>query len=123
VTKTNTLLKALLGMAVIAGWQNRDKIGEYVKNMANHPGGVAGGVGDLVDSFKKSGLGQKVDSWVSTGQNEPVSPAEVEKGVGGDIIDELAKQTGVPREELLKRLSDILPGMVDKMTPSGKLPA
>lgn len=123
MAKTNTLLKALLGMAVIAGWQNRDKIGEYVKNMSNQPGGVAGGLGDLVDSFKKSGLGQKADSWVSTGQNEPVSPSEVEKGVGGDIIDELAKQTGVPREELLKRLSDVLPNMVDNMTPSGKLPS
>jgi uncharacterized protein YidB (DUF937 family) len=122
MAKTNTLVKALLGMAVIAGWQNRDKIGEYVKNMANHPDGVTGGLGDLVDSFKKSGLGKKAESWVGTGQNEPVSPAEVEKGVGGDIIDELAKQTGVPREELLKRLSDVLPGMVDKMTPTGKVP-
>jgi uncharacterized protein YidB (DUF937 family) len=121
---TNTLLKALLGMAVVAGWQNRDKIGEYVKNMTKQSGGTGGGgLGDLVDSFKKAGLGQKADSWVSTGQNEPVTPTEVEKGVGGDIIDELAKQTGVSREELLKRLSDVLPGLVDKMTPAGKIPA
>lgn len=123
MARTNTLLKALLGMAVIAGWQNRDKIGEYVRNMTNKEGGAAGGLGDLVDSFKKSGLGKKADSWVGTGQNETVTPAEVEKGVGGDVIDELAKQTGISREELLKRLSDVLPGMVDKMTPAGKLPA
>jgi uncharacterized protein YidB (DUF937 family) len=122
MAKTNTLLKALLGMAVVAGWQNRDKIGEFVKNMQSGNSG-SGGLGDLVDSFKKAGLGQKADSWVGTGQNEQVSPTEVEKGVGGDVIDELARQTGVSREELLKRLSDVLPGMVDKMTPSGRLPA
>lgn len=125
MAKTNTLLKALLGMAVVAGWQNRDKIGEFVKNMANKgasgDGQVSGGLGDLVESFKKAGLGQKADSWVGTGQNEPVTPVEVEKGVGGDIIDDLARQTGVSREELLKRLSEVLPGMVDKMTPTGKL--
>lgn len=123
MASSNTLLKALLGMAVVAGWQNRDKIGDFVKNMTNKEGGAGGGLGDLVDSFKKVGLGKKADSWVSTGQNEQVTPAEVEKGVGGDVIDELAKQTGISREELLKRLSDVLPGMVDKMTPAGKLPA
>lgn len=123
MASSNTLLKALLGMAVVAGWQNRDKIGDFVKNMTSKEGGAGGGLGDLVDSFKKSGLGKKADSWVGTGQNEQVTPAEVEKGVGGDVIDDLAKQTGISREELLKRLSDVLPGMVDKMTPAGKLPA
>jgi uncharacterized protein YidB (DUF937 family) len=123
MAKTNTLVKALLGMAVIAGWQNRDKIGEFVKNMTNKDGTGTGGLGDLVESFKKVGLGQKADSWVGSGQNEPVTPTEVEKGVGGDLIDELSAQTGVSREELLKRLSDVLPGMVDKMTPAGKLPS
>ena len=127
MAKSNTLLKALLGMAVVAGWQNRDKIGEFVKNMTNQGaaagGSAGGGLGDLVESFKKAGLGQKADSWVSTGQNEPVTPVEVEKSVGGDIIDDLAKQTGVSREELLKRLAEVLPGMVDKMTPAGKLPS
>lgn len=123
MASSNTLLKALLGLAVVAGWQNRDKIGDFVKNVASKDGAAGGGLGDLVDSFKKVGLGKKADSWVSTGQNEQVTPAEVEKGVGGDVIDELAKQTGISREELLKRLSDVLPGMVDKMTPAGKLPA
>lgn len=132
MANTNTLLKALLGAAVVAGWQNRDKIGEFVKNMTSAGGsasgqggqgdqGGLGGLGDLVDSFKKAGLGQKADSWVSTGQNEDVTPDEVEKSVGGDLVDDLAKQTGISREELLKRLSEVLPGLVDKMTPAGRV--
>ena len=125
MASTNTMLKALLGLAVVAGWQNRDKIGDFVKNMGNKAGtdgNPAGGLGGLVDAFRKAGLGEKTDSWIGTGANKPVSAPEVEKGIGGDVIDDLAKQTGVPREELLKRLAEILPGLVDKMTPAGKLP-
>jgi uncharacterized protein YidB (DUF937 family) len=125
MAKTNTMLKALLGLAVVAGWQNRDKIGDFVKGVTNQAGGTdgspAGGLGDIVDSFRKSGLGQKADSWVGTGANEPVTEPEVAKGLGPDVLDGLAEQTGLSREELLKRLSAVLPEMVDKMTPNGRL--
>ena len=52
-----------------------------------------------------------------------MSEPEIEKGVGGDTIDDLAKQTGLTRDELLKRLAEVLPGMIDKMTPAGKMPS
>lgn len=127
MANTNTMLKALLGLAVVAGWQNRDKIGDMVKGLGSKAGDAAGnpagGLGGLVDAFKKAGLGEKADSWVSSGANEPVSAPEVEKSVGGDLIDELAKQAGITREELLARLTQVLPGMVDKMTPDGRLPS
>ena len=125
MAKTNTMLKALLGLAVVAGWQNRDKIGDFVKGLGGQAGAdenPAGGLGGLLDSFKKAGLGEKADSWVSTGEDKPVSAPEIEKGVGGDMIDALAAQTGLSREELLKRLAEVLPNVVDKMTPSGRLP-
>lgn len=124
MTSTNTMLKALLGLAVVAGWQNRDKIGELVKGMANQTGAsvnAAGGLGGLIDSFKKAGLGEKADSWVATGPNQPVSEPEVEKSVGSDALDALARETGLSREELLKRLAAVLPDLVDKMTPAGKV--
>ncbi len=84
-------------------------------------GNPAGGLGDIVDSFRKSGLGAKAESWVGTGANEPVSEPEIAKGLGPDVLDGLAEQTGLSREELLKRLSAVLPEMVDKMTPNGRL--
>jgi uncharacterized protein YidB (DUF937 family) len=125
MAKSNTMLKALLGLAVVAGWQNRDKIGDFVKGVTGQGTATgenpAGGLGGLVDAFKKAGLGEKADSWVSTGENQPVTEPEVEKGVGADVLDDLASQTGLSREELLKRLATVLPGMVDKMTPSGRL--
>ena len=128
MANTNTMLKALLGLAAVAAFQNRDKLTDFVKNMggdvasttASNP---AGGLGGLIDAFKKAGLGKQADSWVKSGPNEPVSPVEVEKTVGGDMLDQLAAQTGISREELLKRLSAVLPGLVDSMTPNGRLPS
>lgn len=122
MANTNTMLKALLGLAVVAGWQNRDKIGDFVKGVSNQGAtGPGGGLGDLVDLFRKNGLGEKADSWVSSGQNQPVSEPEVAKSIDPSVLDGLAEQTGLSREELLKRLTAVLPEMVDKMTPNGRL--
>ena len=113
-------LAALLGLVAVAGYQNRDKIGEFVKGMG---ASGTGGLGDLVDHFKKTGLGQAADSWVGKGDNKPVTEAQVSDSLGTDLIDILVKQTGLSREELLARLSKTLPEAVDKMTPDGKVPA
>lgn len=111
-------LAALLGLVAVAGYQNRDKIGEWVKSMSkSNPGGV----GDLVEQFKNKGLGDVADSWVGTGANKPVNEAQVGDALGNDLIDQLAKQTGLSRDELLARLSKVLPDAVDKMTPEGRV--
>jgi uncharacterized protein YidB (DUF937 family) len=120
-------LAALLGLVAVAGYQNRDKIGDFVKGLTDKTSAPtdgtapAGGLGSLIDGFRKSGLGQKADSWVGMGDNHPVTEPEVEAGIGGDVLDGLAKQTGLSREELLKRLATVLPDVVDKMTPAGRL--
>ena len=132
-------LAALLGLVAVAGYQNRDKIGEFVKNLQGGgaaapslpggaaapslPGGAAtGGLGDLIEHFRNSGLGKQADSWVSTGQNEPVDETQMGQALGPDLLDTLAKQTGLSRDDLLKRLSQVLPQAVDHMTPGGSLP-
>ena len=127
-------LAALLGLVAVAGYQNRDKIGEFVKNLQGGaaapagagqalPGGAAtGGLGDLIEHFRNSGLGKQADSWVSTGQNEPVDEGQMGQALGPDLLDTLAQQTGLSRAELLKRLSAVLPQAVDHMTPGGNLP-
>ena len=131
-------LAALLGLVAVAGYQNREKIGDFIKSMQAGapgaapapagagqalPGGAAtGGLGDLVDHFRKSGLGKQADSWVSTGQNEPVDEDQMGQALGPDLLDTLAQQTGLSRAELLKRLSAVLPQAVDHMTPGGNLP-
>ena len=86
-------------------------------------GGVlSGGLAEIVDRFKKSGQGETAESWVGTGPNKQVTPAELERAVGPEVLDTLSKQTGLSRDELLAKLSRELPEAVDKYTPHGRLP-
>ena len=137
-------LLALLGLVAVAGYQNREKIGEFVKGLSNDPNSAAGGLidsvkktigssptatsitgglGELVDQFTKSGAGKTAESWIGKGPNEPITDSQLEKTLGPDLIDSLVKQTGLSREELLSRLSKTLPEAVDKLTPEGQVPA
>ncbi len=84
---------------------------------------IIGGLGGVVDSFRKAGHGAAADSWVSTGPNQPVTPTQTEQALGPDLIDILVKQTGLSKDDILARLSEVLPKAVDTMTPDGKLPA
>ena len=62
-------------------------------------------------------------SWVAKGPNEPITPAHADSALGSDLIDMLMQRTGLSREELLSRLSRVLPEAVDKLTPDGRMPA
>ncbi|MBV9115714.1 MAG: DUF937 domain-containing protein [Hyphomicrobiales bacterium] len=85
-------------------------------------GGLIGGLGGLLDQFRQKGLGGLVGSWVGPGENQPVSPQEVHQAIGPDIIDQLSQRSGIPRDQLLTELSRVLPNLVDRLTPSGRVP-
>ncbi|CAN5458510.1 YidB family protein [soil metagenome] len=132
-------IAALLGLIAVAAYQNRDRIGDFIGGLTGRtaaPGtdggkiagtpqdkSVLGGLGELVDHFRQNGLGEAADSWIGKGPNAPVDDTRLAKTLGPDLIDGLVKQTGLSREELLARLSKVLPEAVDKMTPDGRLPA
>jgi uncharacterized protein YidB (DUF937 family) len=75
-----------------------------------------------LDKLQKGGLGDVANSWVGTGQNQPVTPKQLGPALGPDIIKALAQRSGLSEEELTKQLSQVLPGLVDKLTPAGRLP-
>jgi len=86
-------------------------------------GGLAGGgLGGLLEQFTRGGLGEQAKSWVSTGENMPVSPDQVSDVFGQDAMGSLASQLGMPQAEVAGQLSDLLPGLVDKLTPRGQIP-
>ncbi len=139
-------MTALLGLLAIAGYQNRDKIAEMLNGLKqNNPGAgqqaeggglleqlglggasaggiLSGGLGELVEQFKKSGQGETAESWVNTGANKPCTEAQLEQAIGPEVLDTLSKQTGLSRDELVTRLCRELPDAVDKYTPQGRLP-
>ena len=85
-------------------------------------GGLLGGLGGLLDKLQKGGLNDVVNSWVGSGQNQPVSHNQLGPALGPDIIKALAQRSGLSEQEITKQLSQVLPGVVDKLTPAGRLP-
>ena len=80
------------------------------------------GLGELVDRFTSAGGGEAAGSWVGSGQNRTVTPDEVRAAVGPEVVEELMRQTGLSEVNLLSRLSQSLPELVDQATPDGRLP-
>lgn len=87
--------------------------------LQNHPGGLQG----LIDQFTRAGLGQQASSWVSTGQNLPISPDDLMKvfGGGGGPLQDVLSKLGMDRNEALSGLAQTLPGVVDRLTPGGTI--
>jgi uncharacterized protein YidB (DUF937 family) len=83
---------------------------------------ISGGLGDLLRQFQQSGQGDTANSWVGRGANQPISPNDLGRALGADQIDALSSQTGLSRDELLEGLSQHLPGVIDRLTPEGRLP-
>ncbi len=83
----------------------------------------AGGLGGLLQQLQQAGLGEAAQSWVSTGQNLPVSSDQLQAALGADRIDALAQQVGMPAGDLSSQLAQYLPQVVDQLTPGGQWPA
>lgn len=84
----------------------------------------AGGspLGGLVEQFNQAGLGDVLGSWIGTGQNRAVSADQLGQVFGQERLSELGAQLGMGGGDLASELSQILPGLVDQMTPQGQLP-
>ena len=85
-------------------------------------GGLMGGLGELVSKFQNAGHGDAVNSWIGGGQNQPIQPSQVGSALGQTTISDLARQAGVSEQDLLNGLAQALPGVIDKLTPNGRLP-
>jgi len=91
-------------------------------------GGVLGsalgsGLRNLVQDMQANGHGREAQSWVGTGPNEDISETDLANAIGAEDIDHVARQTGIPRDQLLSELRQNLPGVIDQLTPRGQLPS
>lgn len=116
------LLDSLLGSLSQsgAGSGSGNELLDTVLRMVNDP--AHGGLPGLLQSFQDKGLGGIVDSWVSTGQNMPISPDQLAQGLGSDKLGSLAQSLGMDQGALSSKLSELLPNVVDKLTPGGQVP-
>ncbi|HBK06800.1 MAG TPA: hypothetical protein DDZ81_13165 [Acetobacteraceae bacterium] len=84
-------------------------------------GGLAGGLSSLLERLTSTGQGDVANSWVGTGPNKPIQPNQLGSALGQTTIADLARQTGMSEQELLAQLSRVLPNVVDKLTPGGRI--
>jgi len=84
--------------------------------------GGQGGLKNLVSQFASKGLGNVINSWVGTGKNLPISGDQLQNVLGKDTISGLASKLGMDSHSLTGQLSNLLPQVVDKLTPEGKVP-
>jgi uncharacterized protein YidB (DUF937 family) len=120
------LMTALLALLASGALSRKGDAGRSTSTAAQPSpnegaGGLLGGLGGLLDKLQKGGLGNATNSWIGSGQNQPVSPGQL-GSFGPVIIKTLAQRSGLSEEEMTKQLSQILPGVVDKLTPHGRVP-
>ena len=81
-----------------------------------------GGVDGLLQKLRDGGLGGVVDSWVSTGPNQPVEPQQLGAALGPDTVNQLSANTGISIQSLLPMLAAFLPMLINHLTPTGQAP-
>ncbi|MDA8128263.1 MAG: YidB family protein [Betaproteobacteria bacterium] len=91
-----------------------------IMHLVNNP--ETGGLSGLVQSFQKGGLGEVINSWVSTGQNLPISSEQIQSILGSEQVSQIAGKLGISPEEASGKLAEFLPQIVDKLTPNGSVP-
>jgi uncharacterized protein YidB (DUF937 family) len=114
-----------VGQAVggmLGGQGGQNPLLQAVASLLGKDSGI-GGLAGLVQAFQKNGLGEIVNSWVSTGQNLPVTPNQIEQGLGSDLLNQLAGKAGLSSGAVGSQLAGLLPDLVDKLTPNGKIEA
>jgi uncharacterized protein YidB (DUF937 family) len=80
------------------------------------------GLAAMTEQLRGAGLGEQVDSWVGPGQNRDIRPEDLARAIPPQALDDIERHTGMGRDEVLSELSRGLPGMVDRLTPQGRLP-
>lgn len=126
------LLDSVLGSALgaVTGQQGGGGAGALVQvlggllaNQGGGAAGAAGGLGGLIGQLTQGGLGEAVQSWIGTGQNLPVSADQIIAALGHGRVTEMAQQAGVPTGDMASQLSQLLPQVIDQLSPNGQLPA
>ena len=108
------MLGGLLGSLLGGGAQAQQQAGTQ----------MAGGLGNLTDMLSQLGLGDQVKSWVGTGENLPVTAEQIQNSLGQNgTLGQIASQAGVSETEAAGGLAELLPGLINKLTPNGQIDA
>ena len=121
------LLPVVLSMLASRGSGARQGSGGLGDILGQVPGGAQpgagmGGLGGLIEQMQRAGYGEQARSWVGTGQNMPITPDALDQIFGQGGIEEIARRAGVTPREATDGMSELLPEVVDRVTPDGEIP-
>lgn len=120
------MVEQLLGGANVGASSSEPLRGLLSSLFRGVPGGMnntgVSGLGGLINRFDAAGLGDVARSWVSQGPNMAVAPEQLRHVLGEDQVTDLARQSGLEPGDVLGQLAQLLPDLVDRMTPEGRLP-
>jgi uncharacterized protein YidB (DUF937 family) len=114
-TLVNSVLSGFGGNTGVTGSLAKELLSMFGQNQG-------AGLSDLVQQLSKKGLGDVVQSWVGTGPNQSVTPNQLSSAMDPGMLQQLASKLGISPDLLTTHLADILPKIVDRLTPDGKLP-
>jgi uncharacterized protein YidB (DUF937 family) len=115
---SSALSGGTLGTSQPGGLNTQDVLGSVMGALNNHPGGVGG----VVQSLSQGGLGDVVNSWIGSGQNSSITPGQIQGALGSGPINEIASKLGISPDMAGTVLSQVLPHIVDHLTPNGQVP-
>jgi uncharacterized protein YidB (DUF937 family) len=104
----------------LGGGSQQSSLMEQAFAIINNP--ETGGLSGLIEKFQKNGLEDVISSWIGTGANQPVSADQISNTLGTERITEVAGKVGVSPNHIAESLASILPQLIDKLTPDGKVP-
>lgn len=111
---------AAVAGSLLSGSDKQKQLTSAVLSRISDP--ATGGLLGLVNTLRQLGLNDVVSSWISTGENKPISPEQVQTALGEGQINQMAQNMGVSHQEVSTGLAGLLPQLIDKLTPDGKLP-
>jgi len=106
----------------LLGGSQTGEAGDMVGTVMQVLNGRAGGLDGVLQSLQGCGLGDTVNSWIGTGHNLPVTGEQLQSALGSGVVQDLAAKLGVSPSDAASHLSQLLPGIVDHLTPNGEVP-
>jgi uncharacterized protein YidB (DUF937 family) len=112
-----------VGTALSSGQSQENHSGmmDVISHLISSP--ETGGLQGLLKSFQDNGLGEIAASWVSTGQNQPITAAQIQQVIGSERLASIAQKFGLSPDAVAAGLAQMLPHVIDSLSPNGQLPA
>lgn len=119
----NPLLQIALSMLANSGAGNTaGAAGAGLGGLGGAQQGDLGGLGGLINAFQRNGMGDQMQSWIGSGQNMPISPDQLQQVLGQGTLGQIAQQLGLSPQASASGLSELLPQLIDRLTPNGQAP-